>query len=92
MYDRMNDLNDHHGGFGGDVWWHLLIMILVIALIGLAVWFILSRLHGATPRGGSPATEDSAIATLRDRLARSEISEEEYRSRLALLEGADTTS
>jgi uncharacterized membrane protein len=90
MYDRMNDFNEHHGAFGGGAWWHLLIMILVVILVGLAVWFILSRLYGSSAKRASHS-EDSAIATLRDRFARSEISEEEYRSRLALLEGADAT-
>ncbi len=94
MYDRMHDFNDHEGFFGGGAWWHVLIMVLVIVAIGLLVWFVLSKVSGSPTRTSTHrvTSDDPAVTTLRERLARSEISEEEYRSRLTLLQGpADQT-
>ena len=84
MYHRINDF-DHRSAWGGPGV-HLLIMVLVIALITLAVWCILSKIMQHSGHS------DSAVITLRERFARSEITEEEFRSRLALLEGAPVSS
>lgn len=88
MYDRMYGVRGHEGLFGGGAWWHVVIMVFLVAAIAIFVFLVLSKLYG-TSQSEKPARhhEDSAIATLRDRFARSEITEDEFRSRLALLEG-----
>ncbi len=66
----------HDGyGMGGFMWiFWILIIVLVVFL-----------LRSATSRGGN-SSEDTAEEILRKRLASGEISEEEFKSRLKVLE------
>jgi len=70
------------GGFGPGAWWafglgFLLRVLLVIGLLVLIWKAITSRTFWHRP--------DSAMQVLRERFARGEISEDEYRKRLTVL-------
>jgi putative membrane protein len=72
-HDRMWHGDDHVWGWGGG-WWILMMVIMVLfwaAVIALAVWGV-SRLTGS--RGQSKSPLDIA----KERLAKGEISEEEF--------------
>jgi uncharacterized membrane protein len=86
MHDRWND-----GGFHPVL--GLLMMLAVAVAIGLAVWLLLNRRahvttappapHIAPPPAPSPTAAAEAI--LAERLARSEISPDDYRAMIAAL-------
>ena len=72
---QMFDHGDHMGGWGWG--WGVLMMILIVAVIGLIVWGILweaRRAGGKTD--GHP--HDRAREILAERLARGEITPDEY--------------
>ena len=85
------------GWYGGTGWGTWLVMVLVMVLfwtlvvvgiVALLRWTATPR--PATPRQGAvdgsrPSPGDAARAVLDERLARGEIDEAEYRSRLATL-------
>jgi uncharacterized membrane protein len=64
-------------------------MVMVITLVTGTAWLIHSRTLGRNGFGGQT---DPAVSILRERFARSEITEEEYRSRLTLLQGKHVAS
>lgn len=74
---------------GGWAWAGMILMVvlgvLVVALLLASVLGAGSRFP-ATPRGGE-ARDDRALAILRERYARGEISAEEYRQARETLEG-----
>jgi putative membrane protein len=75
LFAQMFDHGDHMGGWGWG--WGVLIMILIVALIALIVWGIIwatRRVGGRT--GGHP--HHRAREILAERLARGEITPEEY--------------
>jgi putative membrane protein len=81
-------LADHGGRFFGDRgWWifgGLVPFVLLLALIGLAVWAIFRvTSHGpavfaAMPAGAPAARPDAALEEIRLRYARGEINREEF--------------
>ena len=72
---QMWDRGDHMDGWGWG--WGVLMMVLVVALIGFVVWAVMR----ATQRtGGHP--HDRAREILAERLARGEITPEEYQERV----------
>jgi uncharacterized membrane protein len=87
MHDRWND--------GGYHPWLGLVMMLAVALaIGLAVWLLLNRRAHLTavppappvsPLAAAPSPTAAAEAILAERLARSEITPDDYRSMIAAL-------
>jgi putative membrane protein len=82
-YDHMD------GGNGGGWIVMLIIMILLISLAAVAVWFFVT--HARAQPGGAPAqsARPSATDLLDERLARGEISPDEYRERLVALRERD---
>jgi uncharacterized membrane protein len=87
MHDRWND-----GGF--HPWLGLVMMLAVALAIGLAVWLLLNRRSHITtippvaaPMVSAPAPSPTAAAEaiLAERLARSEITADDYRSTIAAL-------
>lgn len=80
MIDGYND--GHMWGGGGWSWLAMtLMMVIGIALIGLVVWAVL--------RGGQhrpPSGLENARTILAERLARGDITSEEYRERLQHLQ------
>jgi putative membrane protein len=82
-YDRMD------GGSGGGWVVMLVIMILLIALAAVAVWFFVTNARRHAAGASSPSTRPSATDLLDERLARGEISPDEYRERLAALRERD---
>lgn len=70
-------------GMGGFGWWPLLWLPIILVVIGLLAVAVLDRRDatGAEQRGS-----DDALATLRTRYARGELSEEEFEERRAHLE------
>ena len=74
--------NDHMWGGGGWAWFAMtLMMLLGAAVIGLVVWAVI---RGGQPR--SPSGLENARAILAERLARGDISPDEYRDRLQHLQ------
>jgi putative membrane protein len=77
--------NWHPGGFHPLAW--LFGLAVLAALVALVIWII----HTLTHRPSSPTTPSAPTAVsgaeqiLAERLARGEISEDEYRSRLGAL-------
>jgi putative membrane protein len=69
---QMFDHGDHMGGWGWG--WGILVMILVVAVVGLVVWLIIRTTQQAS---GHP--HDRAREILAERLARGEITPDEYR-------------
>ena len=73
--------NDHMGG-GGWAWFAMtLMMLLGVAVIGLVVWVVA---RGGQPR--PPSGLEGARAILAERLARGDITPEDYRERLQHLQ------
>lgn len=71
----------HYGGaWLGMHWFWWIFWLLVVALF---VWFLVRTTGGGAAAG--PGRGPDAEDVLRDRFARGEISEEEYRSRLRVL-------
>lgn len=70
---QMFDRGDHMDGWGWG--WGVLMMVLIVALVGLAVWAIIR----ATQHSGGGHPHDRAREILAERLARGEITPEEYR-------------
>jgi putative membrane protein len=68
----MFDHGDHMNGWGWG--WGVLMMILVVVVIGLVVWLIVRSTQQT-----SSAPHDRVREILAERLARGEISQEEYR-------------
>jgi putative membrane protein len=71
---------DGHGmmdGGHGDRPWGALMLILLVVLIGFGVWAVVRSTHN---RGPHP--HDRAREILAERLARGEITPEEYRERV----------
>ena len=71
--------NNYNRGFEGG---HVLMILTMLAFWGFVIWGIVSlyrrnTFHGAT----SVPSAQSAQSILNDRLAKGEISEEEYKSR-----------
>jgi putative membrane protein len=71
------------GGMGGFGWWPLLWTLLILVVVGLLVVAALDR-GGAS--GTAQTGSDDALATLRTRYARGELSDEEFEERRARLE------
>ena len=71
-------MGDHMswGGWGMMFGWTLILVVLI-----LAVWAIADRWPGRR-EGGGGSGEDRAESVLRERYARGEIDEEEYRRKL----------
>ena len=87
MHDRWND-----GGF--HPWLGFLMMLAVAVAIGLLVWLLLSRRDHVTTAPPAPSVTAAAPpprptanaeAILAERLARSEISPDDYRAMIAAL-------
>ena len=73
------DRGDHMDGWGWG--WGVLMMVLIVALIALVVWAIIQATQHRA--GGDP--HDRARAILAERLARGEITPEEYKERVQQL-------
>ncbi|MBX5464118.1 MAG: SHOCT domain-containing protein [Clostridia bacterium] len=58
--------------------WMLLAWLIPLAIIGLIIWAIVRRPGGGTPLPAETG-DDRALGLLRERYARGEITEEEYR-------------
>ena len=77
-------LFNHHDMMSGGGWWWLwgtLMMVLVLAGIGLAVWLSVRSSRPGGQRGGAQSAED----ILEERYARGEIDTDEYEHRLSRL-------
>jgi len=69
-------------------WWPFmgfLMVVFFIALIAALIAVLRYREHLHHPHASTTARTSSAIAILQERLARGEINEDEYRTRLRLL-------
>ncbi|MEP6626239.1 MAG: SHOCT domain-containing protein [Acidimicrobiia bacterium] len=76
------DWNEHHMGRGSWMWLAgTFIMFFMIAGVGLIVWLV-TRKPGHQSRSGL----ENARAILADRMARGEITPDEYRDRLGHLQ------
>jgi putative membrane protein len=74
------------GGMGGWMWLAGFIWLaLILGGIALVVWAV-SRGLGARGGSGSGSDRDPALGALRERFARGEIDETEYRERRRTLE------
>ena len=87
MHDRWNG-----GGF--HPWLGLVMMLATALAVGLAVWFLLNRrahvtsvppAPPASPLAAAPSPTAAAEAILAERLARSEITPDDYRSVISAL-------
>ena len=74
-----NDGQWHMMGAGGGSAWGMLLAFVLIVIVGVVVLLVVLRGPGQT--GADPAAR-----ILRDRLARGEIDEPEYESRLRLIQ------
>jgi putative membrane protein len=74
---RYGMMDDGPGGNGWMWLWAALMVVIVVALIGLGVWAI-TRI----PRPAAPQPHDRAREILAERLARGEITPDEYRERM----------
>ena len=85
---------DGWGRHDGGPWFGLIGMVLLGVAIGLIVWLFTRRRAAAVPPVApmtapvSPTANAEAI--LAERLARSEITPDDYRTLLAALRGSDT--
>lgn len=78
----------HHRFGGGRPFLGLLIVVVVgIAVAALVMWLLGRRRQTATPASVQPSPTASAETILAERLARSEIAPDEYRSLLGALRG-----
>jgi uncharacterized membrane protein len=93
----------HHGH---DEWWngplHVLLLFLFIALVVVAAISLVRRLSPSVAQAAAPAAvapgsavatagvPDPAVATLRMRYAKGEVSREDFQNALADLTGAET--
>ena len=78
----------HNQGMGGGGW--ALMVIAMIVFLALCVFALvaLSRHHNHDSSGALVGrTSDGPVDILKERLARGEVTEEEYTSRLRLLQG-----
>ena len=82
-YDHMDN------GNGGGWIVMLILMILLIALAAVAVWYLVTHSRPQTVGAPSQSARPSAMDLLDERLARGEISPEEYRERKAALREGD---
>jgi putative membrane protein len=82
-----NDDYGHWDMMDSGAAWLMLVVLLVIAAAIVALLVILLRYPGPTGRGESQRrpSEDVGVGILRERLARGEIDEDEYESRLRVL-------
>jgi putative membrane protein len=83
---------DGSGGWGGDGWgiFSMILMVAFWALIAVLVIGALRHLGRADSQrhyGPPAAPRDEALEVLKMRLAKGEINEEEYRSKVELLSG-----
>lgn len=73
----------HHAHHGHPVVW-LLVLIVLLAIVGFAMYVLVRASRGAvTPRtaaaiAGAGSTVDSAVALVRERYAKGEIDREEF--------------
>lgn len=85
---------DGWGRHDGGPWFGLIGLILLGVAVGLIVW-LFTRNRKAVPAAAVAAPMSptaNAEAILAERLARSEISPDDYRNLLAALRGSDTPS
>lgn len=89
MYTPTVPLQHMNEWWGG--WWPGIVMMVVSALVLAAVVLVVVRVilipaieRTETPRGKGDDTDD-AVAVLRERYARGDISEDEFRERRAVL-------
>ncbi len=67
-------------GMSGWGWIGMTVMMVFwIAILALAVWAISRAVSHPTQLPSGPSDEDRAMRTLRERFARGEITEDEYR-------------
>jgi len=71
----------HDGWMFGMGWF----WILVLVLIGVGIWLTARAGMGSSPRSGMPSGGKRPEDILKDRFARGEIDEEEYRARMDAL-------
>jgi putative membrane protein len=83
---------DGWGRHDGGPWIGLLGLVLLGVVVGLVVWLFTRRRAAApvAPVAAPVSPTANAEAILAERLARSEISPEDYRTLLAALRGSDT--
>ena len=75
--------NNYNRGFEGG---HVLMMLTMLAFWGFVIWGIVSLYRRNTSHGATRVpSAQSAQNILNERLAKGEISEEEYRSRSEVL-------
>ena len=77
----MNNWHEH----AADGGWHVVLMIGLIGLLVLLIALAVMAIQHFRNTKTKPGTSSEPIAILKTRLARGEISEEDYTSRLALL-------
>lgn len=91
-----NDRYDDHWSMmsGTAGWLMLLVMVVLVVAVGAAVVLLLRDPHrsssvgpSATGPSPSPSPQELAAGILQERLARGEIDEPEYESRLRTLRG-----
>lgn len=78
----------YNQGMGGG-WW-VLMMVAMLAFWAILIFAIVALVRHFAPRGApapAPRTTNKAIEILKERLARGELSEEEFVQRKKLLEG-----
>ena len=84
MYGHM-DGRGHMDGWDDSGWmwiWGTIMMLAFIALIGVGIWALVRSQSRHTSEAAAVDATASARAILAERLARGEISPEEYRERL----------
>lgn len=82
-------------GGSGSGWWMVLVMLLVVLAVGIGLAYVARLALRPHPVHGVPGTqvpapghrdEEHAVGILRERLARGEIEESDYESRLRALQ------
>ena len=71
----------HDGWMFGMGWFWILVLI----LIGVGIWLTARAGIRSGPRSGTPAGRETPEKILKDRFAKGEIDEEEYRARMDAL-------
>jgi putative membrane protein len=77
-------------GMSWGMIWISLVGLILLALLGLAIWLVVRWMNRSTPDPTGPVTPPSALEILRQRYARGELPPETFEAMRARLEAPPT--